>query len=107
MTPPENEDLARVTQEVAGRLRARGITISQADSSGDIVRLLEAVEAFESAVEAAGGDLMMDEPPDTGDAQPDDPHFLLPPRGSGEALSAYIERLAAATGAARKHKPHS
>src|ERR1700738_5271203 len=70
MTQPDSsrneengDDLARVTQEIAGRLRARGVSVSERDSSDDLVRVLEAVEAFERAVESRGGDLMMDEPP--------------------------------------------
>ena len=114
MTQPEStprdetdRDVARVSQELAGRLRARGVTVHDDDSPEAIVALVEAVETFERAVEAHGGDLMMDEPPAHHAGQPDDPHFLLPPRGDDESFSQYIARLAAATAAIRKHKPHS
>ena len=59
------------------------------------------VERFEAAVEAHGGDLMVD---DLKSAQPDDRHFVLPRRESGEAVRDYIARIDAATGALRKHK---
>jgi hypothetical protein len=103
----DSRDIARVTQELASRLRARGVAVSDGDSPDAVVRLLEAVEAFERAVEARGGDLMMDEPPAKGEAEPDDPHFLLPKRRANESVEQYIERLAAVTAAVREHRPHS
>ncbi|HEY2026822.1 MAG TPA: hypothetical protein VGG78_07415 [Gemmatimonadaceae bacterium] len=112
MTQPDsarndsNTDLARVTEEIAGRLRARGVSVSDRDSPDDVVRLLEAVEAFERAVESHGGDLMVDEPPARSTAQPDDPHFLLPTRADDETLTQFNERLWAATAAVRGHRRH-
>lgn len=110
MSQPRDDDtseITRVTQEIAGRLRARGIDVLDSDSPEDVVQMLEALEGFERAVEAAGGDLMMDEPPSNQRGEPDDPHFLLPKRSHGESGADYIQRLTAATVAARKHKPHS
>ena len=110
MTQPRDNDsteITRVTQEIADRLRARGIQVLDSDSPEDVVQMLEALEGFESAVEAAGGDLMMDEPPRNHGGEPDDPHFLLPRRNKGESAADYLTRLTAATVAARKHKPHS
>ena len=104
----ENDrDLARVSEELAARLRARGVTVHDGDSPDAIIAMVEAVEAFERAVETHGGDLMMDEPPARHVGQPDDPHFLLPPRGDDESFVQYTGRLAAATSAIRKHKPHT
>jgi hypothetical protein len=102
-----DRDIARVSQELTGRLLARGVAVHDDDRPEDIVMLVEAVEAFERAVEKHGGDLMMDEPPAHHAGQPDDPHFLLPPRGDDESATAYASRLAAATAAIRKHKSHS
>jgi hypothetical protein len=103
----DNRDIERVTQEMAGRLLARGIEVYDSDSPDDIVRMMEGLEEFERAVEAAGGDLMMDEPPTNHRGEPDDPHFLLPRRSADESAVVYAQRLAAATSAARKHKPHT
>lgn len=104
----ENErDLTRVSDELAARLRARGVAVHDDDSTDAIVALVEAVEAFESAVESHGGDLMMDEPPARHAGQPDDPHFLIPARGDDESFAQYRDRLVAATAAIRSHKPHS
>jgi hypothetical protein len=102
-----DRDITRVSQELTGRLRARGVAVHDDDSPDAIVRILEGVEAFERAVEAHGGDLMMDEPPENRAAQPDDPQFLLPRRGDDESFVAYVGRLAAATAVIRKHKPHT
>ena len=108
MSQPSNDnEITRVTQEIATRLRARGIGVSDADSPEDVVRILEALERFEQAVEAAGGDLMMDEPPGNERAEPDDPHFLLPKRRDDESATAYIQRLSFTAAGLRKHKPHS
>jgi len=110
MSQPRNDDtseITRVTQEIAGRLRARGIDVLDSDSPEEVVQMLEALEGFERAIESAGGDLMMDEPPSNQRGEPDDPHFLLPKRSGGESATEYINRLTAATVAARKHKPHT
>jgi len=102
-----NPDVARVAGEMAGRLRARGVAVYDSDSPDDVVQLVESVEAFERAVESRGGDLMVDEPPARGTAQPDDPHFLLPTRAADESVSNYINRLKVATTAVRQHPPRS
>jgi hypothetical protein len=103
----KDRDLTRVAEELAGRLRARGVAVHDDDSPEAIVALVEAVEAFERAVETHGGDLMIDEPPARHAGEPDDPHFLLPPRGDDESFAQYSGKLAAATAAIRKHKPHT
>jgi hypothetical protein len=94
-------DVARVSQEIASRLQARGVNVLDNDSPEDLVLLLEQLEAFEQTVEAAGGDLMVDEPPKHGKPQPDDTRFLLPVRASDESVSNYLQRLTAAMQAAR------
>jgi hypothetical protein len=67
----------------------------------DIEALLEGVEEFERLVEERGGDLMVDEPPRNGSAQPDDPRFLLPKRRGDESVSSYLKRLSSATSGLR------
>jgi hypothetical protein len=101
-----SRDVARVSQEMASRLRARGVAVYDSDSPDDLLRLVERIEEFERAVEAHGGDLMVDEPPTGGAAQPDDPHFLLPTRAADESVANYVKRLRAATAAVREHRPH-
>ena len=103
--PRDDSEVTRVSQDLAGRLRQRGVAVGDDESPEDIVALLEGVEAFERAVQAGGGDLMVDEPPAHGAVQPDDPEFLLPSRAADESADAYLGRLAAATQAIRKRKP--
>ena len=99
-----NADVARVSGELASRLRARGIDISDEDSPEDIATLSEAVEEFERAVEECGGDLMVDEPPPGARPQPDDPRFLLPKRSVDESVSQYVVRIGSAANALRERE---
>ena len=101
----DDPEVSRVSQDIAGRLRRRGVEVRDDESPEDIVRLLESVEAFERVVQARGGDLMVDEPPANGAVQPDDPEFLLPTRSADESAAAYLDRLAGATEAIRRRKP--
>jgi hypothetical protein len=86
--------------EVAARLRSRGITLTGAENPEDLVNLLSAVERFEAAVEAHGGDLMVD---DLKSSRPDDAHFVVPRRAQGEAVLTYIGRIDKATARLRSH----
>jgi hypothetical protein len=96
----EFEARTAAAAEVTARLRTRGITVTGAESPEDLVNLLSAVERFEAAVEAHGGDLMVD---DLKSAQPDDRHFVVPRRGRGEAVRTYIGRIDEATARLRRH----
>jgi hypothetical protein len=113
MTHPEypsndwSPDVARVSQEIAGRLRSRGVDVYDSDSPDEVLQLVETVEEFERTVQSRGGDLMVDEPPTSGEAQPDDPHFLLPTRAADESVANYLRRLRAATDAVRELPPQS
>jgi len=86
-----------VREELADRLRRRGVSISRHDTDEQIVNLLGAVERFEAAVEARGGDLMMDEPAgNSPPSEPDDRVFVLPERVAGDSVASFIERIAEA-----------
>src|SRR6266702_2794551 len=89
LNPHRDEERAAAVAEATARLRQRGIAVTGADRPDDLVNLLEAVERFEARVEAHGGDLMVD---DLKSSKPDDRHFVLPRRGKGEGLQAYIGR---------------
>src|SRR6266550_4275792 len=87
-----HDDLQRVADEVRERLRARGVAAEPTDSPEDLAFLLEAVEDFENAVEARGGDLFVDEPPVGSEGQPDNPRFAIPVRFPREAARSYARR---------------
>src|SRR2546422_11113621 len=86
----EAEERAAAVAEVAARLRSRGIALTGAEDPGDLADLLSAVERFEAAVEAHGGDLMVD---DLKSSPPDDRHFVVPRRWHGEAGRNSILRI--------------
>lgn len=80
--------------EAVERLRERDIVVRDDDSLEDIVTMLDAVEAFERAVELRGGDLMVDTPPAR---EPDDARFIIPTRADGESADELTGRVRAAT----------
>jgi hypothetical protein len=91
----EGRDAAR--DEIADRLRRRGVNLTGREKGEELVEILEAVERFEVAVQDRGGDLMVDEP--VGDAppiEPDDRAFVLPKRAPSESVASFIERIAEA-----------
>lgn len=100
LDPHRDEERAAAAAEVAARLRRRGIVVTGADRSEELVNLLSAVERFEAAVEAHGGDLMVD---DLTSSQPDDQHFVVPRRRKGETSQAYLGRIDEATARLRRH----
>ena len=93
-------DIRAVAAEVADRLRRRGIPLRGDERPEDLADLLGGVERFERAVEARGGDLMVD---DLKSPQPDDPHFVLPARMPDEPVRDYIVRIDGATTSVRQH----
>jgi hypothetical protein len=100
MGKPEDRERADVAAEIGERLRSRGVAITGAERPDDLADLLSAVERFEKAVEAHGGDLMVD---DLKSPEPDDRHFVLPRRSHGETIRAYVGRIDAARTGLRRH----
>lgn len=99
------EERARIGMDIAARLGDRGVTLTGNESSDELVTLLETVEAFERAVQAKGGDLMVDEAPDAANPQPDDVHFALPQRTDDENVARYVRRIREATATVEGHPP--
>jgi len=89
------EEQRSARAEAEARLRDRGIVVRDSDSLEMVVQTLDAVEAFEQAVQRRGGDLMIDTSPAR---QPDDARFVIPMRGDGEAAEAFVSRLQFAAG---------
>ena len=102
---PSDDERARVARDIAGRLFQRGVDVRDDDSTDDVAAIEEAVERFETRVQAAGGDLMVDEPPRGQSGQPDDARFRLPLRHAGEPASRYVERLSRAADDLRSMPP--
>ena len=102
--PGQSEEIRRASTEITGRLIARGIRVAGTERPEDLVEMLEAIERFETAVEARGGDLMVDEGRRGRATEPDDPHFALPVRREHETVADYLERLERATDDVRRHR---
>src|SRR2546429_954978 len=77
---------AAAAAEVSARLRSRGVAVTGGESPEDLVDLLAAVERFEAAVEAHGGDLMVRDLKSSG---PADQHFPVPPRWHRAAIPTH------------------
>jgi hypothetical protein len=102
---PRDDERRRVADEMAARLRARGVRLDGHEGGEELANLLEAVEEFESVVQSHGGDLMVDEPVRSGGpppVTPDDRAFVLPARRERERVSEYIQRIAEASARARR-----
>jgi hypothetical protein len=105
-----NPDLERVVSDIVNRLYARGVEVLTGDSAEDIAALLDAVEAFERAVQEAGGDLMVAEPAEDHSAEPADGQahargqspLVLPGRKPREPIEEYLARLEVATESVRR-----
>jgi len=103
LNPHRREEQQRAATEAAARLSRRGISLTGNESPDELADLLSAVETFEQTVQRRGGDLMVD---DLRSSQPDDPHFALPRRESGEEVCNYIRRLDQAVEQLRHHPAH-
>jgi hypothetical protein len=102
---PMDPETRRVSDEIADRLRARGVDVTRDDSNEELVQLLEAVEQFEQTVERSGGDLMVDEAiAGVSATDPDDRAFVLPSRHPQESVGAYLERIAEARDRAARRR---
>jgi hypothetical protein len=102
LDPHRAEEQQRARREAADRLADRGIPSYARDGDEDLADLLDAVERFEEAVEAHGGDLMINR---IGSTEPEDPAFVPPARGSEEPVVAYRLRVEEAIDQLRHRGP--
>lgn len=101
LDPHRKEEQDRARQELIARLQTRGVHLSGVETLEEIADLMDAVERFESEVDAHGGDLFVD----SGTArEPDDPLFVLPARRGHERIADYIARIADATLAVERRR---
>ena len=90
LNPHREDDVRRAAESVVGQLYQKGVDVS-ADEDGDqLASLLSAVERFESAVAARGGDSMVNAPDSR---RPENPSFVVPRRQADESLEAYTQRV--------------
>lgn len=93
----EERDAARV--ELNGRIRQKGVLLTGGETTAQLDDLLSAIDRFEAAVIARGGDLMVNTPTSV---PPEDPAFVIPRREPTEDVDVYAGRVVAA--AARLEK---
>jgi hypothetical protein len=94
LNPNRQEEERHAREEAEFRLRDRGVQVRSEDNDEEVADLLEAIERFEVAVEALGGDLFVDR---LGSAEPEHPEFVPPRRRPVEKAVDYRGRIEAAT----------
>jgi hypothetical protein len=99
LNPNRLDEERHARLEAEYRLRERGIRVTPADTDEEVADLLEAIERFEAAVEARGGDLFVDR---IGSSEPEHPGFVPPERQPGESAGGYRQRIDAAAGHLRR-----
>jgi thymidine phosphorylase len=90
LNPHREEERRHATEIIESQLRQRGIEIRGDESSDDAADLLSAVERFEAAVEALGGDRFVNDPRSR---DPEDRRFVIPQRRPGESARDYAARI--------------
>jgi thymidine phosphorylase len=90
LNPHRDEERQHATDIIESQLRQRGIRVTGDESSDDAADLLSAVERFESAVSALGGDRFVNDPRSR---NPEDKDMVIPRRNDGERADAYTRRV--------------
>jgi hypothetical protein len=99
LDPHRREERNAAAVELAGRIRQKGVFLTGRETSAQLDDLMTAIDRFEAAVIARGGDLFVNMPTSS---PPENPEFVIPRRQSGEDAGAYAARINAA--AARLEK---
>lgn len=90
LNPHRADDQARVATEIRGNLRQRGVIVRDGEAGEELVTVLEAVERFERARSALGGDSMTNAPETS---RPERKEYVIPSRGDDESLTQYAGRV--------------
>ena len=90
LNPHRADELERAAAHSNDMLRQREISLDGSESPAELDDLLTAVQRFEQAVEARGGDLFVNMP-DSSNPQRRD--FVVPAREAGEPVGRYIARI--------------
>lgn len=93
LNPHREEERSHAADMAYAQLRQRSVNVTGDEPAEELAQLLEAVERFELAVSAVGGDRMTNAPDST---DPDDRRLVLPERNAGEGAGAYAERVSVA-----------
>ncbi|HXE58840.1 MAG TPA: hypothetical protein VNK43_12635 [Gemmatimonadales bacterium] len=94
LNPHRDEEQRRAAEHAVQLLRGRGVMLRGDESTEQLADLLAAVERFEIAVQARGGDSMVNTPDSS---RPENPAYVLPVRRGDEPVDDYILRIVHAT----------
>lgn len=92
LNPHRDADRAHAAEMAYAQLRQRGVHVTGDEPAEEMAQVLEAVERFELAVSAVGGDRMTNAPDS---ADPDDRRLVLPTRSADERAGDYAGRVRA------------
>lgn len=104
-TPERADDepeIERAAAQVGDHLAQRGVTVRDGDTPDERADLLSAVEDFERAVAARGGDSYTNSPLSS---DPDRREFVVPRRSDDEGVPGYIARIREAADRLRPPAP--
>lgn len=90
LDPHRREERKAAAEELAGRIRTKGVRLHGNESSAELDDILTAIDEFESAVMLRGGDLMSNSPDST---DPENPEYVVPQRKAGESVTDYVGRV--------------
>ena len=93
LDPARAAERERVSTIVAATLQSRGVRLTGSETSDQLADILSAVERFEAAVSALGGDRMVN---DRNSNQPENELFVLPARTADESPGRYADRVLSA-----------
>ena len=90
LDPHRREERDGAALELAGRLRQNGVLLTGRETGSQLDDLMTAVDRFEAAVIARGGDLFVNTPTSN---PPENPEFVILRRVPGEDAEAYAARI--------------
>jgi hypothetical protein len=90
LDPHRREERSFASQELAGRIRQKGVLLTGRETSAQLDDLMTAIDRFEAAVISRGGDLFVNTPSSD---PPENPDFVVPRRVPSEDAEAYAARI--------------
>jgi hypothetical protein len=90
VNPLRDEQRRHIRDELEAWLRHRYVPLFGAESDEEVLSIVNAIERFEAAVMAAGGDLMIDSPESS---EPEHAEFVVPKRRDDETPDSYVARV--------------
>jgi hypothetical protein len=90
VNPLRDEQRQHIRDELEAWLRHRYVPLFGTETDEDVLSIVNALERFEAAVIAAGGDLMIHSPESS---EPEHPEYVIPRRRDDEAVDAYVARV--------------